>query len=66
MNFLSSAKVHDLLEIEHNRTTWERERERDSLQENKEREKEATSQLKASNHQLMEPKKHFEDLLFIT
>jgi hypothetical protein len=44
----------------------ERERERESLQENKEREKEATSQLKASNHQLMEPKKHFEDLLFIT
>jgi hypothetical protein len=52
LNFLSSAKVHDLLEIEHNRTTHfnfalrERERERES-------------QLQASNHQLMERKKTF-------
>jgi hypothetical protein len=54
LNSLSSAKVQDLLEIEHNRTTHfnfalrerERERERESLQENKEREREATSQLK--------------------
>jgi hypothetical protein len=58
--------VHDLLEIQHNRTTHfnfafrerERERERERVCKRIKRELwEATSQLKASNHQLMEPKK---------